>query len=266
MPFATYQSRRIHYQDTGYGPCLLLLHGFCEDLSIWNDLAGALAGFRVVCIDLPGFGQTALTEQANIEAMAEDVKRVVEQLKIDSFVLLGHSMGGYVSLAYAERYASDLRGLGLIHSFAQSDSAAKKESRNKGIQFVEKHGSVAFATSLLNTLFPKNYRYPATIQQLIKKAGDIPPASIIHSLEAMRDRPDRSAVLQTTGCPVLFVIGALDEVVPLGASLEATHEPTVADIHILEEVAHMAMFEAPASLLSIVQQFVQYCYQTFSHR
>ena len=261
MPSFTHQGRSIYYEITGKGSTIILLHGFCESLRIWDGVVDQLVGYQIIRLDLAGFGKTAMPIEPSIDAMATDVYILAQHLELDSFILLGHSMGGYVSLAFAEFYPQYLKGLGLVHSYAHADSEEKQRGRNKGIKHIELHGTSAFFQQLFKTLFPKTYKNQAIIDQLIASASEFSDQVITTGLIAMRDRPDRTEVLRCIDCPVLFIIGEEDEVVPFDKSLEATYLPGVSAIHILEKVGHMSMFEAPEVLTTSIQQFAQYTYQ-----
>lgn len=266
MKFATYQERQIAYQSEGRGPAVVLLHGFGEDSRVWDEFREDLLEekYRVVRIDLPGLGASEVLPEMTVEAMAEAVQAVVETLGLDPFVLIGHSMGGYVGLAYAERHPDRLAGLGLFHSHPYADSEAKREDRRKSIEFVERQGHVIYLKQLMPKLFhPQFARSNAFLMdKLIYRATKYPTAGITGALRAMMERPDRSAVLTEITCPVLFIVGREDKVVPADKSLEQTHLPAVASIHLLEKVGHMGMFEARKKTQRIVRQFVEYCYQT----
>ncbi len=155
MKYLHHHDRTIAYSTQGKGPAIVLLHGFCEDSTIWSDFQSALAdaGFQVVCIDLPGFGGSEPIPHASIEQYAEAVEAVVGTLELSRFVLTGHSMGGYTALAFAEKHPERLAGLGLFHSHPYADSESKKEARRKNIQFIENHGHIMFVKQLMPMLF-----------------------------------------------------------------------------------------------------------------
>ena len=122
--------------DTGGNkPVLVFLHGFCENKQIWEQFTQPLqANYRLILIDLPGFGDNTVPRpDYTMESGAVYVREVLTSLAIQKCVLIGHSMGGYVGLAFAEKYPELLLGLVLFHSSALPDSAEKKENRNKTI-------------------------------------------------------------------------------------------------------------------------------------
>ena len=266
VKFAIHKEKNIAYQVEGKGPALVFLHGFCEDSGIWEDFKPDFIeeNFKVITIDLPGFGQSDLLPENAIEDMAEAVATVIDKLNLPPFILIGHSMGGYVSLAFAEKYPNLLIGLGLFHSHPYADSEAKKEGRQKGINFIKEHGHVLFVKQLFPNLFTRKYARSNSflIDKLTYQASNYQSESIISALEAMKNRPDRSMVLTQFSAPVLFIVGKEDTAVPADKSLEQTHLPQVASIHILEKVGHMGMFEAKKQTQLLIRQFAQFCLKT----
>jgi len=262
VPQYRFRNRNIHYTQTGDGTPVVLLHGFCEDRRIWHDFQTDLArDYQVIAIDLPGFGQSETLENASINNYAEGVRAIIEQLNLQDLILIGHSMGGYVALAFAEKNASSLLGLGLFHSHPFADEADKKDARTKAAEFVKTHGAGTYTSQLLPKLFAPDFskKHPEIIRQLVENAASYTNEGIVAALQAMRDRPDRSAVLQTLQCPVLFIIGEKDTAVSQEYSSAQTHLPQTAAIHILPKVGHMGMFEASEETLKIVRDFIRFC-------
>lgn len=263
MKFVDLENKRIAYQSKGRGPAVVLLHGFCEDSTIWNEFKTDLLEekYRVVCIDLPGFGASDTIEGASISKMAAAVAAVIDEIGLTQFILIGHSMGGYVSLAYAEKHSDKLLGLGLFHSQPYPDSEEKKAGRQKNIDFISSFGHILFVKQLIPKLFTDKFAKSQAflVDKLIYRASQYDSKGIVTALEAMKDRPDRSAVLTTFPKPVLFIIGKEDGAIPAENSLEQTHLPTQASIHVLEKVGHMGMFESKKQTQKILRQFVEFC-------
>jgi pimeloyl-ACP methyl ester carboxylesterase len=250
----------INYSDTGSGIPVVFLHGFCESKEFWNDFKDSLSSkFRIICPDLPGFGESPLRKkEITIEYMADKVHDLLNHLGIDKCIMIGHSMGGYVTLAFAEQYAESLTAIGLFHSTAFPDSQEKRKARNKTIEFIEKHGPQAFADSFVAPLFyePNRQRLKETIEWLKSVVAGTSPEGIIAAVKAMRDRKNRTEVLSNIKVPVLFIIGEQDSAVPLDASLEQASMPNKAVKHVLSGCGHMGMFEKPEETLKIVEDFL----------
>jgi pimeloyl-ACP methyl ester carboxylesterase len=247
----------IFYTDTGSGLPVILIHGFCETHEVWSELANDLsAGHRVICIDLPGFGFSDLPSGTfSILSVAEEVNRLLESLTISKCVAVGHSLGGYVTLAMVESNPTLFSGFGLFHSTAYPDSDEKKLSRNKVIEFVNTHSVAPFIQSFIPPLFfnQSNSHIPNAIALGLKTK----PETLTAYAAAMRDRPDRTHVLKEFDKPILFLAGEKDTVIPKDAvkgqaSLAKSHS-----LVILKSVAHMGMFEDKSTSLTSIKAFLE---------
>ena len=175
--------------------------------------------------------------------------------------MIGHSLGGYVGLAFAEKYEHYLAGMGLFHSTAFADTEDKKENRLKAIEFIERHGVKVFAESFVAPLFSLKNRdlFKTEIKELTEVAAAASEIGVVETTKAMRNRPDRIAVLKNCAVPILFVVGKLDGVITLDKSLEQCHVPKHSIVHFLEGVGHMGMIENKAETLKIMSSFAHYC-------
>lgn len=267
MSFITLNDRKVAYQLAGKGETVVLLHGFCEDRRIWMDIEEELHryNFKTLSIDLPGFGNSDLLHQPHtrIEDYAAAVYAVTQHLKLASCFLLGHSMGGYIALALAEKHPTLIRGLGLLHSHPYQDTDEKKADRQKQIEFIEKNGHLLYIKQLIPKLFTPRFSSsnPFTLDTLIHRASGTNERGIIDALTAMISRPDRTAALQKCSAPVLFIIGKEDITIPTHANLSQILLPEISSIHLLDKVAHMAMFEASRQTQLIIRNFLVYCQQ-----
>lgn len=263
MKTIPFRNAQVAYQIEGKGFPVVLLHGFCEDSRIWEDFKQDLLeeNYRVVTIDLPGFGESEVVRPASIQYYAEAVLAVLDAKKLIEVIAIGHSMGGYTALALAELAPERLRGLGLFHSQPYADSLEKKGARHKQIDFINRQGHQLYVKQLVPKLFASSYglSHPFDLDKLIHRAARYQADGIIAGLEAMANRPDRAAVLQQISCPVLFIVGEEDTAVPVEASRNQLALPAIADIHVLEKVAHMGMIEARRKTQLMVRQFVAFC-------
>jgi pimeloyl-ACP methyl ester carboxylesterase len=242
-----YNNNRLCYYTSGQGPALVLLHGFGEDSSIWeNQVANLAENYHLIIPDIPGSGLSAPLEgNPSIEDFAEAVKAVLMKENITACTMLGHSMGGYIAMAFAEKYPAVLNGLGLIHSTAFADSDEKKMARAKSIDFIRANGAYSFLKTSIPGLFSSEFTksHNAVIEALVEKATSFSDAAIIGYYMAMINRPDRSTVLTSFEKPVLFIAGIYDNAVPFEQSLKQFHLPVQAHIHILRHSAHMGILE-----------------------
>ena len=179
-------------------------------------------------------------------------------------MLIGHSMGGYITLAYADKYPDDLAAFGLFHSTAFPDTEEKKETRRKGIAFVENYGAYEF----LKTAIPNMYgpatkeARPQLIEGHLQSLQQFSKAALIAYYESMIKRPDRTHVLKQNKIPVLFVLGKHDAAVPFQDGLQQVHLPGIAHVHILEDSGHMGMCEEVEKSNKLLQEFVRVSYRS----
>lgn len=190
--------------------------------------------------------------------MAEVVKSIAENEELDSFVLIGHSMGGYVTLAFAEKYPKLLSGFGLFHSTAIPDSEEKKVSRKKGMDFILQHGTTAFLDTIIPNLFSKGVQKhkPELIKSFANSFPEFSKTALISYYEAMINRPDRTEVLKQAKVPVLFVLGTEDIVIPIEEGMKLTTLPAISNIHILKESGHMGMLEESELSKNALEDFL----------
>lgn len=254
------------YTDHGSGDTLVFLHGFCESKKVWAEFTKPLQQkFRIIALDLPGFGEnTQHFSSYSMESMADYVKHKLEELGVSRCILIGHSMGGYASMAFAKKYGSMLQGLCLFHSSALPDTEEKKEQRDKSIEFVERNGVTSFINPFIEPLFFKGNRDWLTQEiEMMKEIGRATPQeSVTGALAAMRDRPDRSDVLRKAPFPVLFIFGKEDGAVPMEKALEQCHLPGNSIVHFLEKTGHMGMFERPYETRKAVEKFAETIFES----
>ncbi|MBC7387742.1 MAG: alpha/beta hydrolase [Opitutaceae bacterium] len=237
----------LNFTSKGKGKIVVFLHGFCESVEIWDHFVNSFTEeFQVVCIDLPGHGKSeALGENTYIENIADLVNETMLSITPDKFILVGHSLGGYVTLAYAEKYFQNLAGFCLFHSSAYEDAPDKKENRNKTAEYVKKHGVEAFSNPFVPALFYRGRKEELkdSIIYATKIALKMKSENIVNTIYAMRDRKDRITVLQETNLPVAFIVGKEDTGVPLEKSLAQCYLPQQSSVLFLAETGHMGMFE-----------------------
>ena len=167
-------------------------------------------------------------------------------------------MGGYITLAFAEKYPSLLNGFGLIHSTAYSDSEEKKKIRERGIGLMAQYGALSFMKNTIPNLFGPSFKKEQyeKVDRLINASAGFTKEALQQYYRAMILRPNRTAVLQSNPLPVLFVIGTEDAAVPLEEILQQTSLPNKSYIHVLPDVGHMSMWEAPDQLNRFILAFI----------
>ncbi|MGB5030268.1 MAG: alpha/beta hydrolase [Chitinophagaceae bacterium] len=251
--------KKIFYRVTGEGNPVMLVHGFGEDGTVWNNQVDFLKDkFRIIIPDLPGSGKSELIENSSLEVMAEVLHQIIHEEDIDHCVMIGHSMGGYITLAFAEMYWNHLTAFGLFHSSAYADSKEKITTRQKGIEFINEHGAFAFLKTATPNLFSPltKAENPGLIDKQINSLDNFSPAALVSYYEAMISRPDRTAILLQATVPVLFIIGKYDNAVPPEDSLQQCHLPEKSYIHMLNRSGHMGMLEEPQQSNQILEKFL----------
>ena len=255
-----YKKKKIRYKirGTDHEKTIVLLHGFLESMKIWNKLEKVLdKKFRVISIDLPGFGKSELVQSIQtMDLMADVVNKLLMQLKVKKCMMVGHSMGGYVSLAFADRFSSKLKGLVLYHSHAMGDTPEAKVNRNRAIKAImSQHGN--FIYHFIPDLFaPENVEYfEREIKELRQGAMKVPPENVIAALEGMKLRTDKLSVLANANYPVMFIAGKQDSRIPLESIIDQASLPKHSEIIILGDVGHMGFIEARGKTDKIIQSF-----------
>lgn len=255
-----YKKAKIRYYIKGKGKAVVLLHGLLESSEIWRDYATELAKkYKVIAIDLPGHGQSeSIGYVHSMEMMADVVMHILKFYRYKYAVLIGHSMGGYVSMAFAEIYPNASKGVCLFHSHAAADNELKKKDRDRMIEAVKKNHKKVIQHLIPNlfTIASQN-TYKTEIQQLVKIGLKTSKRGFIAALQGMKDRIDREIVLRFAPFPILYIIGKEDPVINLEQALEQASRPRDIKTVVLENVAHMGFIEAHDVCLNEIKQFVQ---------
>jgi pimeloyl-ACP methyl ester carboxylesterase len=246
--FIDINSNPLFYCVTGTGLPVVLVHGFGEDGLIWQRQVESLQHkYRFIVPDLPGSGRSAISQDMSMEGLANSLQHIIQDEIADNeqFVMIGHSMGGYVSLAYAEQYPHKLKGLGLFHSTAYEDSEEKKATRQKGIEFMLQHGGGLFIRQTTPNLFSADSKRekPELISEIIERYSNFPAESLVQYYRSMIARPDRTEVLKKATWPVLFIAGEQDTAIILDHVMQQSHLPALSYMHILKRSGHLGMQE-----------------------
>ena len=257
-----FDNRQMGYVKTGAGPAVILLHGFGEDRHIFNSTVTMLEKTNTVYApDLLGTGMSSINtfpSNFSIEYLADSIAALLQHEKIENCTLLGHSMGGYVTVAFAKKYPQYLKGFGLLHSTALPDTPIKIENRLRGITFIQKFGAASFlettAPNLFGSFTQKNH--PQIITDFIQSIPAFSNEALTHYYQAMMARPDVTSFLETTSLPVLYILGDQDMPVALEDTLPQTKMPKRAYLYVLENCGHMGMLEQPINFNKAVLDFL----------
>ncbi len=250
-----------YYEKNGTDIPLIFIHGLCEESSLWNDFTKPFDSHRIICIDIPGFGNSEVIKDLTIEDASEIVKIVLNTLSIKKCILIGHSLGGYISIAFARKYESLLSGLVLFHSHPFQDKEDKKISRQRDIEFIQKNGHFHYIKQLIPNLFADIFASSNKflLDSMVHKAATFPPEGIIVAHTMMLNRQDYAFVLRNLRIPVCMIIGVQDKTIPFDLSMAQTPLANIADIHVLPEVAHMGMIRSKEKTQNIVSEFIELC-------
>ncbi|MCH8554324.1 MAG: alpha/beta hydrolase [Schleiferiaceae bacterium] len=258
MPSALYKNTSLYYSERPGKKTVVFLHGFLEDSTMWETFSESFPKkYRLLAIDLFGHGKSdCLGYVHTMEEMAAALKTVLKTLKIKRCHLVGHSMGGYVALAFTEAFPDMVKSLTLFHSTARADSDSKKIDRDRAIAAVKANPSLFIKTAIPN-LFAPHLRnaLAADIERLIEKATQLSARGIVAALEGIKTRLDREVLLHFGPCPVLFIAGKQDPVL----KFEDLEEQMLGDkvTHTLvTENGHMGFLEDTELCTSAIVDFL----------
>lgn len=258
-----FRNSSVRYKVEGEGKEIVLLHGYLESLDIWCKFSGELKKeFRVVSIDLPGHGQSGIIADVHtMEIMAEGVNAVLDELNIKKCVLIGHSMGGYVTMAFADLFPDKLWGYCLFHSTPFADTEEKKQNRNREIEMVNQgKKELIFNTNVPKAFADDNiYRLKSKVGQALEIARNTVDDGIKAVLEGMKQRPDRSDILANTNIPVLLIFGKKDNYIPFDVIMEKIKLNDKGELFILKNSGHMGFIEETEKSLNTLTSFVNKC-------
>lgn len=254
----TYKNTTVNYSDTGKGTAVVLLHGFLENNTMWDAFVPELSKRnRVLAIDLLGHGKTgAIGYVQTMEDNADLVFTVLSELHIRKAVLVGHSMGGYVALAFAELYPDYVKGIALVNSTSRADSEERKTNRDRAIKAVKQDYTSFVRLSVGNLFSEKNReRLASEIETVKQEALKTPLQGIVASLEGMKVRKDREVLLHFAPYPILLVLGKADPVLNYEENLEQIENTSVRLVTF--EDGHMSSIENQDGLLKELQAFLK---------
>jgi pimeloyl-ACP methyl ester carboxylesterase len=248
----------LNYIRIGSGnQTLVLIHGFCENNTCFNKQVLFFKDIcNVIAVDLPGFGKSRFEPNITVERMAAALKDVLDQEEIETCIMMGHSMGGYVTLAFAELFPNMLKGFGLIHSTALADTEERKEKRKQVVSFIQQNGKEKYVRNFIPTLFRETAQ-ANDIQNAIQQGLDSDEQGIIEAAKAMMKRPDRIEVLRKTKLPVFFAVGKNDQLIPEAVMFAQASICQIAAVNYLKNAAHMGMIEEANELNLGIKNYLE---------
>ena len=269
-----YKGSKIFYKVKGSGKLLILIHGFGEDSNIWNNIFLKFSeSMKVVAPDIPGSGRSEILKKSNyqssisIDNYALTINEIIDRELNSNYnkdnlpekvSIIGHSMGGYIALSYANLYPEKVEKIGLFHSTVFADDELKIAVRKKAIEFIQKNGAYNFLKISIPDLFSpmSKLKFQDSIQEILVQAKNFTEQALIQYYEAMITRKDHTNLLIRLKVPFLFIIGEDDKAVPLNISLQQCHIADISQILILQDVAHMGMIEASDKCYYAIKSFL----------
>jgi len=258
--FLPFRDGKINYTDKGKGSVIILLHGYLETSEIWSSFSEKLArDFRVIAVDLPGHGLSdVFGEVHSMEFMAEALRDLLDYLKITKVFITGHSLGGYVTLAFLELFPEYLSGYCLFHSHPFADSEEAVKNRNREINLVQRGmkdhmypGNVTkmFATSNVEI-------FSEAVNRSKEISSSIPGEGIISVLRGMIARPSRLELMEKGIVPCLWILGSMDNYIPCDAIQEKVKLPENTTLVVLQNSGHMGFVEEEGKSMKVIKEFV----------
>ena len=258
--FFLYRGRRIHYTDSGDGTVIVLLHGYLESSEVWNGFSGELAlSFRVIMVDLPGCGLSdVFGEVHSMEFMAVTIKELFDHLGIKKVFLTGHSLGGYVALAFLELFPDLLSGYCLFHSQPFADTPAALEKRMREIEIVKMgKKNLMYPDNVIKMFASSNLeKFTDALHRSQNIASRIPGEGIIAVLNGMMIRPSRLTFMEEGKVPCLWILGSMDNYIPCELIQTQVKLPSNARVVVLINSGHLGFVEEKDLTIRVIRDFI----------
>jgi pimeloyl-ACP methyl ester carboxylesterase len=256
-----FKGTAIRYRVEGSGTLVVLLHGYLESIDIWNGFSAGLAKkYKVVAVDLPGHGRSGIISDGHtMEIMAEAVNSVLSEMNADRCILIGHSMGGYVTMAFADLFYNRLCGYSLFHSTPFADTEEKKQTRDREIEMVDQgRRDLICKTNIPRAFAGSNVkRLKNEVGRAVQIALGTSDEGVKAVLQGMKMRPDRSRILLNSDIPVLVILGRQDNYIPFSAVKDKIKLNARGEIHVLENSGHMGFIEESRRSLELITSFIE---------
>ncbi len=237
---------------------VVFLHGFCEHKSMWTDTMHALGdNWKLHAFDMCGFGTNGNTAET-MRDYASDVFAQMDEAHIEKAIVLGHSMGGYVALEMLSTNPDRILGLGLIHSNAAADDDARKQARQKQIEFLQKHPTRPFLKPFSEQLLGRSNRNSLLTDRTWELVKDAQAPAIINALKAMMVRNDHRDLIRHTNKPILWLLGVEDEFISLDMVLHQVSNTNAAKLRILDDAGHLGTWESPEQTVDTIASYIRW--------
>jgi len=256
-----FEGHKIWYNDSGKGSPIMLLHGYLESSDVWNGFEEKLAlKFRVISVDLPGHGLSEVFgETHTMELMATVIKELIGSLGLKKVFITGHSLGGYVALAFLELFPEHLFGYCLFHSQPFPDSPEAIEKRMREISIVQAgKKDLMYPDNVTRMFATVNLdRLSAKLKRSKEIASRIPEEGIIAVLNGMMQRPSRLSFMEEGRIPCLWILGTMDSYIPCNAIRKRVKLPPNAKIVVLQNSGHLGFVEEEDKSVGVISEFIK---------
>jgi pimeloyl-ACP methyl ester carboxylesterase len=256
MPTKTIHNVQLNYQEQGTGTPLVLVHGFPLDSRIWDDVIPLLAKqFRVIAPDLRGFGKSISSTPFTIASLAEDVHALLKEISALPCILGGLSMGGYVAMSFAKKFPADLRGLILMDTRAEADTAQAKENRGKMIQLAKDKGPKSVADEMMPKMIAEatTKSKPQVVSKLRQIMESQQSLTVQHALMALRDREDQTSFIPSIAVPTLILVGEHDAITAPAMSETMNKGIPNSTLIVVPDAGHISSMEKPNEIADAIR-------------
>ena len=258
--FILHKNTKVNFTFQGRGTAVVLLHGFLENSTMWNSISTQLSKkHKVICIDLLGHGATENHGYIHtMENQAELVKAILDHLNLKRCIVVGHSMGGYVALAFSQLFPANIKGLCLMNSTALPDSEEKKINRNRAIVAV-KQNHKTFVRIAIPMLFSEENRaiFTYEIKEVTQEALKISPQGNIAALEGMKIRSNFTSIYKKAIFPIQMIVGKQDPALEYATLIAQTKDTNVDVVEFPD--GHMSHIENKNELIEALIKFIKQC-------
>jgi pimeloyl-ACP methyl ester carboxylesterase len=259
--YFSFKGGRIHFTDSGRGEAIVLLHGYLESSEIWDGFASELSlQFRIISVDLPGHGLSDVYGEVHtMEFMADVLEELIDYLGLNKVFMTGHSLGGYVTLAFLGLYSERLNGYCLFHSQPFADTPEAIEKRKREIDIVKMgKKNLMYPDNVTRMFAPSNLeKFEIELQRSKDIASHIPGEGIIAVLNGMMMRPSRLSFMEEGKVPCLWILGTMDNYIPCEVIQSKVKLSANAEIVVLKNSGHMGFVEEEELSVKIVSEFVR---------
>jgi pimeloyl-ACP methyl ester carboxylesterase len=259
--YVHYKGKKIYYSEEGSGHPVVLIHGYLETGDVWKDFASLISDrLRVIIVDLPGHGHSDIYgDSHSMEFLAESIEGLMSTLGIEKAFMTGHSLGGYVTLAFVEMFAEKLSGYCLFHSQPFADSSEAIQKREREIMIVEAGKKFLMYPENVKRMFAdcNIERFAEQLERSKNIASGIRAEGIIAVLKGMIARPSRLKIMEEGRVPCLWILGLMDNYFPCEEMKQKVRLPLNAELLILENSGHLGFIEEKEKSAKALTDFIQ---------